>query len=275
MAAKKSGPKTTPKRAVKNAPTQVAPTMVAKPKVRARAEKESAPSALTAEAFLARLEENASEAERMKYVRFFPLASRREGDVFLGVRMGTVFELAKAFVAMEPSEIERLMESDVHEARAGVMSVMAKQYAAKNTTAERRQVLFDLYLRRHDRIDDWDLVDLAAHQVIGAHLVDGDRAVLRKLARSKQPFERRTAIVATFAFVRRGQLEDTFALAELLVNDPHELVQKAVGWALRATGGPRLTTFLDAHASYMPRPMLRAAIEKLSPSVRASYLARR
>lgn len=248
---------------------------VKKAPARGRAAKEAAPSSLTAKSFLARLEENASEAERTKYARFFPRATRREGDVFLGVRMGTVFELAKAFVAMDPTEIERLMESDVHEARAGAMSVMAKQYAAKGTTPDRKQALFDLYVRRHDRIDDWDLVDLAAYHVVGAHLVERDRAILRKLARSKQPFERRTAIVATFSFVRRGQLDDTFAIAELLVDDPHELVQKAVGWALRATGGPRLSAFLDAHASRMPRPMLRAAIEKLAPAARARHLARR
>lgn len=269
MAARKTAPETTSRRAAMKAQS----TKVAKPAGRARAEKEARPASPTATAFLARLEANATEAERIKYVRFFPLATRREGDVFLGVRMGTVFELAKAFVAMEPREIERLMESDVHEARAGAMSVMAKQYAAKGTTPERKQALFDLYLRRHDRIDDWDLVDLAAHQVLGAHLVDRDRAFLTQLARSKQPFERRTAIVATFAFVRRGQLDDTFAIAALLAGDPHELVQKAVGWALRATGGPRLDAFLDAHAVNMPRPMLRAAIEKHTPSMRARYLA--
>jgi 3-methyladenine DNA glycosylase AlkD len=164
------------------------------------------------------------------------------------------------------------MQSDVHEARAGAMSIMAKQYGAKSTSPERRQELYDLYLRRHDRIDSWDLVDLAAHHVIGPHLLERDRTVLRRLASSDNPWERRTAIVATFAFIRAGELDDTFSLAESLLGERTDLVQKAVGWALRTAGGPRLIAFLEANAAAMPRPMLRNAIEKFEPKARQRYL---
>lgn len=241
------------------------------------AAKEAPPDKLTAKAFLERLKANASEDERLKYERYFPLAERQEADRFIGVRMGTVFELGKAFIDMPPAEIEKLMESDIHEARAGAMSVMAKQYNKKKQTPERQRELYDLYLRRHDRINNWDLVDLAAYYVVGPQLIDGKRDVLKKLAKSKNPWERRTAVLATFAFIREGELDDTYAVATLLLKDKHELVQKAVGWMLRSAGNnrERLKAFLDAHAAMMPRPMLRAAIEKLSPDERVYYLSLR
>jgi 3-methyladenine DNA glycosylase AlkD len=233
------------------------------------------PAEPTAQAFLARLESEATEAERTKYERYFPLAQRRAGDEFIGVRMGTVFELARAFMAMPPDEIEALLESDIHEARAGAMNVMAKQYQAKGTSAARRQELYALYLRRHDRINDWDLVDLAAYYVVGPHLVERERKVLYRLAKSKSSWERRTAILATFSFMKRGEYDDTFAIAELLLTEKEDLVQKAVGWALRVAGSdrPRLEAFLDARAATMPRGMLRNAIEKFEPAARQRYLA--
>lgn len=244
----------------------------AKAPARPRAAKEAVPDKPTAKLFLERLRANATEAERTKYERYFPLATRRKGDAFIGVRMGTVFELAKAFVAMPPSEIEKLMESEIHEARAGAMSIMAKQYAARPTTPERKQELYELYLRRHDRIDNWDLVDLAAHCVIGPHLIERPRDVLYRLAKSRNPWERRSAIVATFAFIRHGAFDDAFALAETLLGEKEELVQKAVGWVLRTIGGAPLRAFLDQHAAEMPRPMLRNAIEKFPPAERSRYL---
>jgi 3-methyladenine DNA glycosylase AlkD len=247
------------------APTKAAPTP--------RAAKQTAPEKPTAKAFLERLKANATVADRKKYERLFPPTADRPRETVIGVRMGTVFELAKAFIEMPPSEIEKLMESDIHEARAGAMSIMAKQYQAKGTSPERRQELHDLYLRRHDRINDWDLVDLAAYYVIGPHLIERDRKVLYRLAKSKNPWERRTAILATFAFIKRKELDDTFAIAELMLDEKEDLVQKAVGWALRTTGGPRLLAFLDEHATDMPRPMLRNAIERLEPKLRQHYLA--
>ncbi len=251
--------------------------MATKTAARPKAAKQVAPEKPTAKAFLERLKAEASDAERTKYERYFPLAERRKGDEFIGVRMGTVFELAKAFVHMPPREIEKLLESELHEGRAGAVSIMSKQAQLKTATGEQREALYKLYLRRHDRINDWDLVDLGAWYVVGSWLVGKPHDVLYKLAKSKDPSERRTAILATFSFIKRGERDDTFALAELMLKEEHPLTQKAIGWALRVTGDdrPRLLAFLDKHAARMPRAMLRNAIEKFSPAERAYYLALR
>jgi 3-methyladenine DNA glycosylase AlkD len=234
--------------------------------------------ALTAKQFVVRLKENQSDDELRKIQRYFKSGKGEygEGDRFIGVRMGTVFALAKEFIALPPAEIERLMESPIHEARAGAMSIMAKQYGHKNTSDARRKELFDLYLRRHDRINNWDLVDLAAWHVVGRHLVERPRKILHKLARSRNMWERRTAVLATMPFSWRGETEDAFAIARILMNDTEDLIHKAAGWALRETGrkdGNGLRAFLDKHAATMPRTMLRAAIERFDRQERSRYLA--
>ena len=191
------------------------------------------------------------------------------------IRMGQIFALARDHIDMPPSEIERLLEDPSHEARVGAVSVMDWQARDRQTTDERRHELFELYIRRHDLIDTWDLVDRAAIWVVGEYLRDRPRDVLDELASSDRPMERRTAIVSTYAFIRRGQLDDTFRIAERLVADDDDLVHKAVGWMLREAGKrdpARLAAFLDAHAATMPRVMLRYAIEKLDPTERQRYL---
>jgi 3-methyladenine DNA glycosylase AlkD len=225
---------------------------------------------VTAAAFLARLSEAATEEQRVKYRRFFPT---RFGE-FVGVPMGTVFALAKEHVDLAPAEIEVLLESPVHEARAGAVSVMAKQYALRRTTDDRRRELYELYLRRHDRIDDWDLVDLGAWKVVGAWLADKPRDVLYRLASSASQWERRTAVLATLRFTFDGDVDDAYTLVTRLLHDPEDLMRKANGWALREAGRAdraRLLAYLDAHAAEMPRVTLRAAIEHLEPEQRAHY----
>ena len=195
---------------------------------------------------------------------------------YAGIGMGRIFALAKEFRAMSPAEIERLLENDDHSVRVGAVSIMDWQARDRKTTPERRRELFDLYLRRHDRIDTWDLVDRAAVHVVGEHLVDQPRSILDQLACSEVPMERRTAILSTYAFIRRGELDDTYRIAGTLVGDPEDLVAKAVGWMLREAGKrdrPGLESFLDAHAATMPRVMLRYAIEKLDKPNRDRYLA--
>jgi 3-methyladenine DNA glycosylase AlkD len=192
------------------------------------------------------------------------------------IGMGRVFALAKEHMAMPLDEIERLLDSQNHLAKVGAVSVMDFQARDRKTTVERKQALFDLYIRRHDRIDTWDLVDRSAIWVVGEHLHDKPRDVLYELARSDRPMERRTAILATFAFIRRDDLDDAYRIAELLVDDPEDLVHKAVGWMLREAGKrdeSRLRGFLDRHAATMPRVMLRYAVEKLDPAVAAGYRA--
>jgi 3-methyladenine DNA glycosylase AlkD len=146
----------------------------------------------------------------------------------------------------------------------------------KKRSAERLKELYELYIRRHDRINNWDLVDLAAYYVVGRYLADKPRAILYKLARSKNLWERRTAIVATAHFILKlKEVDDTFSIAEILVNDKEDLVNKGTGWMLRAAGDvdrAKLMTFLDKYAATMPRVLLRYSIEKLDKSQREQYL---
>lgn len=235
-------------------------------------------SDLSAQAFAARLQALQSDAELKKILRYFKTGAGDygEGDIFIGVRMGSIFDLAKEFIWMAPDQLEVLLESPIHEYRVGALSIMGKQARHKKATPAQRQALFDLYLRRHDRINNWDLVDLAAHQVIGSHLVGRPHDLLYDLARSENLWERRTAMLSTWAFIRDGDCDDAFAIAEILLNDPEDLIHKVVGWMLRATSDedrPRLTAFLDRHAATMPRTMLRAAIEKFPDAERKRLMA--
>ena len=250
----------------------------AKPLPRAAAIKAAERQELTAKKFVERLKTFQSDEERRKIQRYFRSGEGEyaHGDTFIGVRMGTLFALAKAFVAMSPAEIEKLMESDIHEARAGAMSIMGQQAMLRGTTEARRKELYDLYLRRHDRINNWDLVDLAAKPVVGQYLADKPRGVLRQLAKSKNMWERRTALYACLWFIMKlKETKDTEEVCALLVGEKEEIIQKAVGTLVRCISidRPRLHAFLQAHAARMPRVMLRYAIEKLSPAERAKYMA--
>jgi 3-methyladenine DNA glycosylase AlkD len=232
---------------------------------------------LTAAQFMTELEAYQSPEEAEKYRRYFKLGAGEygDGDIFMGVRMGQVFALAKAYMAMPLDEIEALLESPIHEARVGAVSIMDWQARRKQTSPAQRQALFELYLRRHDRINNWDLVDRAAPFVVGGYLMDKPRNVLYQLARSDNLWERRTAIVSTDYFIRQGDVADTFGIAEILLQDDQDLIHKAVGGWLRAAGAkdrPRLLRFLDQHAATMPRVMLRYAIEHLEPAQREQYL---
>jgi 3-methyladenine DNA glycosylase AlkD len=237
-------------------------------------------AALSAERFAERLESYRSPIELEERQRYFKSGEGEygEGDVFLGVRMGQVFELSKEFKEMPLGDIEKLLESPIHEVRAGAVKIMAYQAAGKETPERRRQDLFELYLRRHDRINNWDLVDLGAWHMVGRYLDDRPRDVLYELAHSANVWERRTDILATLFFVRHGDLDDTFRIAELLVSDQHDLVQKAVGGLLREAGKHdrgRLLRFLDDHAVTMPRTALRYAIEHLDKDQRTHYMGMR
>src|SRR5688572_13655350 len=163
------------------------------------------------------------------------LASDDE-DRIIGVRMGQIFALAKEFIEMSPNEIEKLLESPVHEVRVGAVSIMDWQARSKKTPEERRKELFDLYIRRHDRINNWDLVDRSAPYVVGGYLFDKPRDILYKLVRSKNIWERRTSIVSTYFFIRKGEVLDTFQIAELLLKDKEDLIHKAVGGWIREAG---------------------------------------
>jgi 3-methyladenine DNA glycosylase AlkD len=198
-----------------------------------------------------------------------------ENDLILGVRMGQVFALAKEFMDMSLDEVESMLESPIHEMRVGAVSIMDFQARSKKTAPERRKELFDLYIKRHDRINTWDLVDRAAPNVIGSYLMDKPRKILYKLAKSKNMPERRTAIVSTLYFISKGDVEDAFKLAEILLYDKEDLIHKANGWALRFAGDKeiqQLLNFLDQYADSMPRVTLRYAIEHFEKKQREHFL---
>lgn len=235
------------------------------------------PSAHTAKQFVEQLKTYQSAEELKKIQRYFKSGEGQysEGDQFLGVKMGQVFALAKEFMDMLPREIEKLLESEVHEARVGAVSIMDFQARSKKTPESRKKELFNLYITRHDRINNWDLVDRSAPYVVGGYLSDKPRDILYKLARSKNIWERRTAIVSTYFFIRQNDIDDTFRIAEILVKDGEDLIHKAVGGWLREAGKKdlaRLISFLDRHAATMPRTALRYAIEHLDKKQRDHYL---
>lgn len=197
-------------------------------------------------------------------------------DVFMGIRMGEVFALAKEFMAMPPGEISKLLDSPIHEARVGAVSIMDFQARDKKTPESRKKELFNLYIKRHDRINSWGLVDRSAPYVIGGYLYDKPRNMLYKLARSKNIWARRTAIVSTYYFIRQGDVEDTFRIAAMLVNDKEHFIHTAVGGWIREAGKKdreKLLDFLNRHAATMPRTALRFAIEHLDKKQRDLYMS--
>ena len=235
---------------------------------------------LTAASFIAGLAERATDENAASAQRYFKTGPGEygEGDIFIGVRMGSVFALAKSSLGMPIAELEKLLDSPIHEARAGALTIMNEEAKKKRTSDERRTELFDLYLRRHDRINNWDLVDVACRYVIGVYLFTRPRDILYSLAKSTNLWERRTAIVSTWYFIRAGQTDDAVAISELLLGDKHDLIHKATGWMLRYIGDvdrPVLDAFLARHAATMPRTALRYSIEKFTPQERAHWLGMR
>lgn len=229
---------------------------------------------MTAEAFIEQLNQHCLEEEKAKLAKFFK-GNDTETEA-LGVKFGTVFHTAKTHYKKMPlSEINKLLDSHYYEVRMGAVSIMDYQARQKNISETDHKALYDLYLNRHDRINNWDLVDRASYNVIGKYLADKPRDILYQLAKSNDVWERRTAIVSTYHFIKQGELDDTFNIAEILINDEHDLINKAVGSWLREAGKrdvAKLKQFLDQYASTMPRVTLRYAVAKLDKSEKAHYM---
>jgi 3-methyladenine DNA glycosylase AlkD len=229
------------------------------------------PIKLTADEFIEQLKKLSSFATAKSHSH---LAADKD-DVIIGVRMGQVFALAKECMSMDLVEVQKLLQSPIHEARVGAVSIMDFQARHKKTSEERKKELFNLYIKQHKYINTWDLVDRSAIWVVGSYLFDKKRDVLYKLAKSKKMAERRTAIVSTLFFIGKGDVDDAFKLAELMLFDKEDLIHKANGWALRFAGDKdkkRLTKFLDKYAATMPRVTLRYATEKFDKQLREHYL---
>ena len=198
------------------------------------------------------------------------------GDRFLGVTLPQIRALVRSCDGLPLSEIERLLESPWHEARLVALLAMVRACGRRKATDAERRAIYDLYLRRTDRINNWDLVDCSAEHIVGPHLDGRMHAPLDRLVRSKSLWERRIGIIATFHFIKRGDPAPTLRLAPKLFGDREDLIHKATGWMLREVGKrvdrKLLCAFLDEHAGAMPRTALRYAIEHLPEPQRRRYL---
>jgi len=206
-----------------------------------------------------------------------------EGDKFLGIKVPVTREVVKrCWRDTGFAELEECIASEYHEVRLAALLALVETFGhagrrgSPDEALQRRCV--DFYLAHTDRINNWDLVDLSCYPLLGCWLLDKDRTLLYDLARSGRTiWEQRIGIVSTMTFVRKGQLDDTFAIADILLDHPHDLIHKAVGWLLREAGkkdGAALRAYLGPRSASMPRTMLRYAIEKFPEQERQEYLRR-
>ena len=197
-----------------------------------------------------------------------------EGDKFLGIRMPKIRALVKTCEDMDADVVEKFLKSQWHEERIFALLVMVLQFQ-KGTAAKQKEI-YTSYLDSTLYINNWDLTDCSAYQIVGAWLMERNRKPLYELAKSQSLWERRIAVMATFQFIRNDDFADTLALCELLLNDDEDLIHKVTGWMLREAGKRDvsvLSGFLDQHAANMPRTMLRYSIEKLTDKKRKHYMA--
>lgn len=230
---------------------------------------------MTAAQIQTRLQQLGSPRATKVLQRFFKTGPGEYGfgDQFLGIRVPVLRRLARELRDLPLSEAVGLLQSPWHEARALALMVLVDAY--RRTDEAEREDIYELYLAQLDRINNWDLVDISAPGIVGRHLEDRPRAILFKLAASKNLWHRRVAMLATFHFIRQNDFADALRLAELLRDDEHDLMHKAVGWMLREIGKrdvAALKGFLGRHAARMPRTMLRYAIEKFPERERRQWL---
>ena len=226
------------------------------------------------QAELARLSDEEKAAHSQRFFKTGP-GEYGEGDRFRGIRVPVLRKIAKKHrSAISLGETERLLHSPFHEDRFTALVILVEKF--KRGGDELPAEIYQLYLRNTEHINNWDLIDISAEHIVGAYLRDRDRSRLYQLASSGDLWERRIAIMATFHFIKHGDFDDTVALAERLLDDPEDLIHKAVGWMLREVGKRDRAVeeaFLEQHYRDMPRMMLRYAIEKFPEDLRQQYLS--
>ncbi|HMN49189.1 MAG TPA: DNA alkylation repair protein [Ignavibacteriaceae bacterium] len=196
-----------------------------------------------------------------------------EGDIFYGIKVPEQRIIAKQFKDLALDDLKNLILSKVHEERLIAAFILVDQF--KSGDEKKKKIIFNFYLKNRKGINNWDLVDLSAPKIVGAYLIDKEKDLLYKFARSKDLWEKRTSIISTQAFIREHYFEDTLNISEILLSDKHDLIHKAVGWMLREVGNRDMETeeeFLRKHYKKMPRTMLRYAIEKFTEQKRNAYL---
>mgnify|MGYP001581579604 CR=1 FL=1 len=218
------------------------------------------------------LRKRANKEKAKILARFFKTEKGEygEGDIFLGVMVPESRKVAKDYIDLPFEDIAELLKSKTHEERLIALLILVERYK-KN----RDKKIADFYLKNTRHINNWDLVDLTAHKILGNYLLDKDRAILYELAKSKNLWERRIAVISTFAFIQKSEFKDSLKISEILLNDKHDLIHKAVGWMLREIGKKNQDVeeeFLKKHYKKMPRTMLRYAIEKFDEEKRKFYL---
>ena len=199
-----------------------------------------------------------------------------EGDVFLGVVVPELRKIAKKYSGIDSMEVGELLNSKIHEERLCALFILIGHY--KKADLEQREKIVRFYLANTKNINNWDLVDLSAPNILGDYLLDKDRVVLYRLVKSENLWERRIAVLLTFTFIREGQFKDSLRIFAILLKDKHDLIHKAVGWMLREIGKRDinvLRAFLNKHCKVMPRTMLRYAIEKLDEKERKGFLGKK
>ncbi|MBI5392859.1 DNA alkylation repair protein [Candidatus Woesearchaeota archaeon] len=201
-----------------------------------------------------------------------------EGDLFLGITVPESRKIAKKYLNISFEEITQLLQSRYHEERLVALLILVERY---DKYADQRKLIFDFYLQNTNYVNNWDLVDLSADKIIGRHLYrskDDECKLLKKLVLSKNLWERRIAIISTFYYIKQNQYEQTLQIAELLVNDAHDLIHKAIGWMLREVGKRNQLVeedFLEKYHKTMPRTMLRYAIERFDDEKKKYYMKRK
>lgn len=232
-------------------------------------------SPVKAEEIQLRLHSLADSQKAKVLQRFFKTGPGEygEGDIFIGLRVPDIRKLATEYRDLTLSETVKLLQSPIHESRVLALLIMIRAYAKGDASLKNK--LCRLYLKNTRFINNWDLVDISAEHIVGPHFRYGGRARLHTLAASKRLWERRIAIMATFHYIKHGEFTDTLHIAAMLLNDPENLIHKAVGWMLREIGKRDRALeeqFLRAHSKIMPRTMLRYAIEKFPEPLRQRYL---
>lgn len=212
----------------------------------------------------------------LKYFKTGP-GEYGEGDVFIGLTVPQAKILAKKYRTLSLPVLKGLLRSEIHEERLIALLILGDQYAQTDVKTQEKLVKF--YLQNLAYVNNWDLVDTSAAPILGAHLFKQKRTLLVKLARSSNLWERRVAIVATHYFIRQGESQETLRIAQLLLNDPEDLIHKATGWMLREMGKrvseEKLITFLHKFATKMPRTMLRYSLERVSEADRRYFMTKK
>lgn len=212
--------------------------------------------------------------------RFFKttVGAYAEGEQFLGIKVPLLRDLAKQTGHLNFDDLAALLNTPINEKRLLALFILITQYTAAQKNPPLQDVIFKFFMANRQYVNNWNLVDSSAPYIVGPYLWDKDRQVLTDLAQAENVWDRRIAIVSTWFFIRNNDFDWTIKLAVLLRNDTHHLIQKAVGWMLREVGKKNptvLVQFLNAHAAYMPRIMLRAALEKFPISERNLYLLKK